>query len=87
MTDTRADFPIMDGVSIKKIPWGLIEPHEKQALTNHDQTLKRLAERGGLSSVEAWLVLTGRPLRRFKEFKETECEDYLRERVCRYYHA
>ena len=43
------------------IPWDVIEPHEEQALKNHGQTLKRLAERGGLSVCEAVAVLEDRP--------------------------
>jgi hypothetical protein len=42
------------------IPWSLIEPHAKQAQRNHDQTLERLAERGGLSPSEAIAVLADR---------------------------
>lgn len=34
------------------VPWGLLAPHEKQALRNHNQTLTRLAERGGCSPCE-----------------------------------
>jgi hypothetical protein len=43
------------------IPWEMIEPHEAQAHKNHQQTLKRLAERGGLSHREALAVLEDRP--------------------------
>lgn len=39
------------------IPWEKIAPHEAQAQRNHDQSLKRLAERGGLSPHEAIWVL------------------------------
>lgn len=41
------------------VPWDLLAPHEKQALRNHDQTLKRLAERGGLSPAEMVAVIEG----------------------------
>jgi hypothetical protein len=46
-----------------KIPWEMILPHEKQAYSNHYQTLKRLAERGGLGAHEALAVLEDRPWR------------------------
>lgn len=59
MTDTRR-FPILG--SSETLPWSVIEPHEKQARENHSQTLRRLAERGGLSWTEALLVLNDRPL-------------------------
>lgn len=48
-------FPIMGG---PKVPWSLIAPYEAQAQTNHGQTLKRLAERGGLSICEAMAVMS-----------------------------
>lgn len=40
------------------IPWEMIAPHEKQAEANHEQTLNRLAERGGLSAAEVLAVLS-----------------------------
>ena len=55
-------FPIMGDKQISSIPWALIAPHEKRAMDNHgQQTLKRLAERGGLSTCEACAVLENRP--------------------------
>lgn len=53
-------FPIMGGPSI---PWAMIAPHEAQARKNHDQTLERLAQRGGLSPAEALCVMDGTSLR------------------------
>lgn len=53
-------FPIMHGDMLRAIPLGMISPHEKQAGCNHGQTLKRLAERGGLSPCEAIAVLFDR---------------------------
>lgn len=47
-------FPIQDGPSI---PWSVIAPFEKQAIANHNQTLERLAQRGGLGAGEALCVL------------------------------
>ena len=41
------------------IPWRLIAPFEEQALKNHNQTLARLHERGGLSPREALCVIKG----------------------------
>jgi len=46
------------------LPWAMIEPHEAQAKSNHGgQTLKRLAERGGLCAAEAVAVLSDQPYR------------------------
>lgn len=43
------------------VPWSLLAPHEAQAMENHgDQTLERLAQRGGLSVREIWAVVHGR---------------------------
>ena len=56
-------FPIMGkltGTHLPSIPWAAIAPSELQARRNHDQTLDRLAERGGLSPSEAIAVLEGR---------------------------
>lgn len=54
---TERMFPIMGAPNI---PWRVIAPHEQQAIKNHDQTLKRLAERGGLAPCEAIWVMEGR---------------------------
>jgi hypothetical protein len=59
-------FPIMVGYEGTKgpcpswIPWEAIAPYEGHAQENHQQSLERLAERGGLSPVEAFFVMTGR---------------------------
>jgi hypothetical protein len=37
----------------------LLAPHEKQAKKNHDQTLERLAQRGGLSFCEMVAIIEG----------------------------
>ena len=59
------EFPILECRSEKfTIPWGLISQHEEQAYKNHGQTLKRLAERGGLSFCEALAVLEDRQWRK-----------------------
>lgn len=54
-----ADFPIMGCNIIASIPWAILAPHEKQALRNHRQSLKRLAERGGLAVSEALAIMDG----------------------------
>lgn len=47
----------------RSVPWEIVAPHEAQAKKNHDQTLKRLAQRGGLSPEELVAVLDGKGLR------------------------
>lgn len=68
-------FPIMEGPSI---PWAMILPHDRQAQCNHDQTLKRLASRGGLSCCEALAVLDDR---RWKSMDEAEAHKQLSQRL------
>lgn len=45
------------------IPWAFVAPHGAQALRNHDQTLERLNERGGLSPLEIFAVVHDRHYR------------------------
>lgn len=52
---------------VVQAPWSLFAPHERQAQTNHGQTLARLAERGGLSAAEAVAVLDDRNFERMNE--------------------
>lgn len=82
-------FPIMAGCRleehIKKLressvpflvvsmPWSMIAPHERQAQRNHSQTLKRLAERGGLSACEALAILDDRDWQRM-DFAQAHTE-------------
>jgi hypothetical protein len=45
------------------VPWRLVAPYEEQAKDNHDQSLERLNERGGLDPRELWCVVHGKRLR------------------------
>lgn len=77
------DFPVLWQNSLKEeremarlgcprfVPWSLLEPHEAQAKYNHDQTLKRLAERGGLGPAEMVAVLEGKTLRQIRDLKDS----------------
>lgn len=69
-------FPIMPlgRCSSKSIPWEIIAPHETQALKNHGQTLKRLAERGGLGWQEALAVLEDKRWKEVAQIEEHEAE-------------
>lgn len=51
------------GQSTCDVPWGLLEPHEAQAIHNHGQTLETLAARGGLGTEEMVPIIEGRGLR------------------------
>lgn len=39
------------------VPWEFVSPYEERARLNHDQSLVRLAERGGLSPGELWCLV------------------------------
>jgi len=56
MREEEKRFPIIKGPSI---PWAAIAPYESQAKKNHDQSLERLAQRGGLDPIECWNVMHG----------------------------
>jgi hypothetical protein len=49
------------------VPWSFVAPHEEQARRNHDQSLRRLAERGGLSPCELLAVVEDRRWRAMPE--------------------
>ncbi len=54
-------MPILEPKGMLPIPWPLIVAHGIQAQRNHGQSLRRLAERGGVSVTEAVAVLEDRP--------------------------
>jgi hypothetical protein len=41
----------------QSISWDIVKDHDKQAQSNHSQTLEHLAGRGGLSPKELWCVV------------------------------
>lgn len=46
----------------RSVPWAWVAPLRPQAKRNHDQTLERLAERGGLSPGELYCLANGKSL-------------------------
>jgi hypothetical protein len=77
-------FPIMDDDKGGRwsMPWRLIEPYNGQALRNHDQSLEKLASRGGLCSEEALAVIRGQRWRdRTPGHGRKELEDWVRGRI------
>lgn len=68
-----AMFPIMEG---PPVPWSLIAPYEAQARTNHGQSLKQLAGRGGLNMCEAMAVMSS-TLYRDRPIDKPTVEDWL----------
>jgi hypothetical protein len=49
-------FPILGEPAGHGIAWHVVERHERRIFSNHNQTLERLAERGGLSWIELWIA-------------------------------
>ncbi len=43
----------------REVPWSLLAPYEANALRVHDQTLERLAQRGGLGVSEMVAIIDG----------------------------
>jgi len=67
---TERTFPVLADWSERRripnlplsVPWEFIEPGRAQAQDNHDQTLERLAQRGGLCAGEMRCALEGKRL-------------------------
>ena len=68
--DIRARWP-------RSIPWTFAETFREQAEDNHDQTLERLHERGGLAPEEIWRAAHGKTLFRDESPSEQECGEWL----------
>jgi hypothetical protein len=70
-TDTPTRFPILgEHNRVERgqeypasVSWRFVQPFAKRAAHNHSQSLKRLAERGGLSARELWCIAHGMGLR------------------------
>ena len=68
-------------INSDSIPWEMIASHEAQAQINHQQSLTRLAERGGVSECEAIAILENR---RWRRMGEVEARNKLREMIKEY---
>ncbi len=58
-----------DEDQLDRLSMGLMLPHEAQCKENHGQTLRRMAERGGLDPVEALAIIEG-----WDPFRDTKRE-------------
>jgi hypothetical protein len=54
---SRETMPIMSSKHLKSMPMVMLD--ERQAMRNHGQSLKRLAERGGICPAEALAIMDG----------------------------
>lgn len=55
-------FPVLHGTPYRAISFAAVALHRARIEDNHDQTLERLKERGGLDWFELWCGFTDRPL-------------------------
>jgi|SRR5579859_868602 len=62
----------------RSVPWELVKDHEKQAQSNHSQSLDRLAERGGLSPKELWCVVHDKKYYESRNITEAMAIEWLR---------
>jgi len=69
-------MPIMSGNFLKAVPMSILS--EDQAQKNHNQSLGRLRERGGLDPSEAWAITEHRG--QF-DYRGKACERALMARV------
>jgi len=67
-----------------EIPWAMIEPFEKQALSNHDQDLETLHRRGGLDERELYAVMNGLSWSRVRGLNEEECVKWIKEMLAEF---
>lgn len=84
--DKSKGYPILKPIlgHARTIPWEMIAPHDRQAKINHDQTLDRLAERGGLGYSEAIAILKDE---KWKPLPELEAARELNQMVSEHYNA
>lgn len=68
----RTEMPIMDGKLLRAVPWNVVQDHEARAMSNHSQTLDRLAQRGGMSPTEMLKIIQDEDLFPFNEDPEAE---------------
>lgn len=55
----------------RSIPFAAVAPYEDRAKQNHDQSLDRLNERGGLDVSELWAIVHGKTLREVRQAERT----------------
>lgn len=69
-------FPVLGaGFSI---PWACVAPFDAQAQANHDQSLDRLAARGGLDPLELWCVMHGKKWRERGSMTDAQALEWAR---------
>lgn len=66
------EFPILGTRPRVMVPWSFVEQGRKQAMINHDQTLERLADRGGLAWGELFMSLAGERYSRLGGYPDQE---------------
>lgn len=80
LTTEQRWFPVhpCDRKRLEKVPWSLLELHEPQAIHNHDQSLERLASRGGLSLCEMRAVIADKGYFDLTQTERDAAEEFIR---------
>jgi hypothetical protein len=75
-------FPVLGKVPKgTTVPWAWLAQFEAQAIRVHDQSLKMLAERGGLDFSEIWGVINGKNVFAMHRLDPAACEREVRAAV------
>lgn len=78
MAMARQHMPILGDAAITKLPFAAFAHREDRAMKNHNQTLERLAQRGGLCLSEALAILEDRPLPNGWDWEPAVVRDKIR---------
>ncbi len=88
MNIVNGKYPVIGTKPQEYIPHEILIPHEEQAIYNHRQTLKRLAERGGLSWYEILCILEDKmdiDGMDIHHIDDKECKKRVWKRVLKFY--
>ena len=69
---TEMPMPIQGGKLLKAVPWNVVQDHEARAMSNHSQTLDKLARRGGMNPTEMLKIIQDEDLFPFNEDPKAE---------------
>lgn len=86
---SQKHFPVLGSFAefLGNVPWDFVRRGEQQALANHNQTLERLAERGGLHPIEMEAAIRGKSLKEVRGRTEEEASYWLKEELTKYEQA
>lgn len=79
----EAQFPIHpeDRRTLRSVPWALVAPYEQRAKSNHSQSLRTLAMRGGLGIQELYALLRDEDLGVVRIVSLGDALSYVKQRI------